>query len=148
MFMKKGFSLPSIIIAGVISAILMTAAVSSMWGSVEHTKEKVLGSYLMEQINYLRVVDMGSSSIMEDLNNSGDANSADYRADLVSAREIQEIPWDLFEDSSALTWEIRRDASYSRSYRYYIYIDSTNTDDQGMIDRATGSLNAGSWIQP
>lgn len=137
---QKGFSLPSVIVGSIIAAILGGMALSSMWGSVDKSKVNTLASIIKEQ----RVVFSSEPKFDYDALNT-DSNTADYYADLAKAGVLTPIP-DVFQDKTALTWEIRKMVSDGYKLVYYSDISSTNAEDQALIDAAIEQLNFNSLL--
>ena len=132
---QKGFSLPSVIVGSLIASVLGGIAITSMWGSVDNSKVTTIASVIKEQMTVFR---SQPDFDYESLNT--DANVQDYYADLLSAGILAPIP-EVFEDPSALTWEIRRQIHDGYKNVYYSYIYSSNIKDKELINKAIEKLN-------
>ena len=131
----KGMSLPSMIVAGVLGAILAAVAISMMWQASEKQKVTGVASSIVSQMELMDVMRINNYADMEKYNSTagGGDNDTDYLDDLVRVG-LTKKPSGFFH-SDNYTWEIRKVDDDNVSF-YYIYIDSDDEADKKIIQKA------------
>lgn len=135
---NKGFSLQSVIVGSIIAAILAVVGTISLMGTVSDSRALTVASHITSQVESLKTHTLDNFKRLEAANlavNGGDANLDDYLNDAIKAGYLERTPDSLFQDKAALTWEIRKVVVNGKK-AYYIYITSTNSEDQTLIDEA------------
>lgn len=127
----KGISVQSIIVGSVITGIIALSGLAALWPSVEKAKIYTIAETLDEQDAYITSqLEFDYGKILTS-HASGDGDE-DYLDELISIGQISEIPVWLFQDPSALVWEIRAVFTNGKPEFYHL-LDSSNEDDLKLI---------------
>ena len=131
---QKGYSIPGVLTAMMIVAIIGGATYSALWGSVDKAKINTIASLIKEQ----RSVFVKEPTYDYDALNMN--NDFDYLPEMVANGLLTAIPDDLFEEPAALTWQIRKNVLSGYKVIYYVVVNSTNANDKALIDAAIAKI--------
>lgn len=140
---NKGFSLPSVIVGTIISAVIVAGGMSHLVGIYSDSKEMVLASHIKKQKRVLEAHAFTNFEQIKDANDplsGGDVNEVDFLKDSIEKGYFDELPMEVFDDESALTWEIRM-LMDGNSELFYVFIESSNIADQETIEGAIEILH-------
>jgi len=132
---QKGFTFVSVIIGVIVSGILLAVGNMAHIGAYTQSQEVVVASHLSNQKRLMQVYSLLNYEALINANLYGDSDKDDYLADGVTRGLFDTLPWKVFMDADALTWEINA-VPGSNEGSFSVRISSTNKSDQEMIDKA------------
>jgi len=131
----KGMSIQSMIVAGIIGAVMAAVAISLLWSSLERQKVSGIASSLVAQYEALDLQEASRFVELEEIEEKYSDGDIDYLDEMIKARLIKFDPSNYFNDPNAV-WEIRRLVKGDSFPVYYIYIESSDPIDMERVREA------------
>lgn len=134
---RKGFSIIELVIVIIIIGIIGGILTGAYFKNVKNSKIATIQSHIKSQASLL-----GSEVVLFNeeylVDNDGDN---DYLDDLIADGRSDQLPLNIFEDESRLTWELRKIVEDGKDKLYYLEIESTNELDQSLIQERVDNIN-------
>jgi len=139
----KAMSMQTMVVAGVLGAILTAVAISRLWDATEKQKISSIASSIVSQNEALSVQRMDNYEKLADFHDVYGDGDADYMDELIAMHKISR-PGNFFEGKNYV-WEIRR-AVVDNQELFYIYFDSDKEIDRDLFKKAMQTAGLEDYI--
>ena len=137
---EKGYSLPQILIAVVISTILSSIVSTKLWPVVDEARVKTLSKYIINITSKASALRYKSFTDLKDSNLDGD-----YLDDAIISNIIAPVPESLFDSYEDLSIKIHR-VVVNEYPVFYLRIKTNNDKDENLITKSISETGVKNYV--